>query len=117
MPLKSRQHFGNPSVKVLSKVASFRFVTLFKMNSFIDMFYDCKKYKLSLFIFVFKFTNSSYVCVSEGKKCSFLGKFGVLCFLGTPVLRFALLLYYRRSLKNDAFELLSAPPHTNGGIN
>ena len=30
-------------------------------------------------------------------KCSFLGKFGVLCFLETPVLRLALLSYYRRS--------------------
>ena len=26
---------------------------------------------------------SSYVCVSGGKKCSFFGKFGVLCFLET----------------------------------
>ena len=33
--------------------------------------------------------------VSRGK-CSFFGKFGVLCFLETPVLRFALLRYYRR---------------------
>ena len=30
------------------------------------------------------------------KKCSFLGKFGMLCFLVTPVLRFALSPYYRR---------------------
>ena len=37
----------------------------------------------------------SYVCVSGGKKCSFFGKFGVLCFLETPVLRFVLLPYYR----------------------
>ena len=33
---------------------------------------------------------------NRGKKCSFFGKFGVLCFLETPVLRFALLPYYRR---------------------
>ena len=33
----------------------------------------------------------TYVCVSGGKKCSLVGKFGVLCFLETPVLRFALL--------------------------
>ena len=26
-----------------------------------------------------------HVCVSGGKKCSFFGKFGVLCFLVTPV--------------------------------
>ena len=35
-------------------------------------------------------------CVSGGKKCSFFGKFDVLCFLETPVLRFVLLSYYRR---------------------
>ena len=35
--------------------------------------------------------------VSGGKKCSFFGKFGLLCFLETPVLRFAHLLYYRLS--------------------
>ena len=39
----------------------------------------------------------SHVCVSEGKKCSNFGKFGVLCFLETPVLRFVLLPYYRRN--------------------
>ena len=38
----------------------------------------------------------TYVCVSGGKKCSFFREFGVLCFLETPVLRFALLSYYRR---------------------
>ena len=37
-----------------------------------------------------------FVCVSGGKKCSFLEKFGMLCFLETPVLRFALLPYYRQ---------------------
>ena len=35
----------------------------------------------------------TYMCVSEGKKCSFFGKFGVLCFLETLGLRFALLPY------------------------
>ena len=35
------------------------------------------------------------VCVSGGKKCLFFGNFGVLCFLETPVLRFALLPYSR----------------------
>ena len=38
------------------------------------------------------------VCVSGGKKCSFFGKFGRLCLLETPVLRFALLPYYRRNV-------------------
>ena len=35
-------------------------------------------------------------CVSGGKKCLFFGNFGMLCFLETPVLRLALLPYYRR---------------------
>ena len=33
----------------------------------------------------------TYMCASGGKKCSFLGKFGVLRFLVIPVLRSALL--------------------------
>ena len=37
----------------------------------------------------------AYVCVS-GDNCSFFKKFGVLFFLETPVLRLALLVYYRR---------------------
>ena len=45
-----------------------------------------------------KFLEKRKKCVSGGKKCSFFGKFGVLCFLETPVLRFALLPYYRRSV-------------------
>ena len=36
------------------------------------------------------------MCVSGDQKFSFFGKFGVLCFLETPVLRFALLPYYRQ---------------------
>ena len=36
------------------------------------------------------------MCVSESKECLPLGKIGVLCFLITSVLRFALLSYYRR---------------------
>ena len=47
--------------------------------------------KLSSFL-----TIDHHLCVSGGKKCSFFGKFGVLSFLETPVLRFALLPYYRR---------------------
>ena len=42
-----------------------------------------------------------YVCVSRSKKCSFFGKFGLLCFLVTPVLRFALLPYCRRIAKRE----------------
>ena len=41
--------------------------------------------------------DKTYVCVSVGKKCSFLGTFDVLFFLETPVLRFALLPYYRHN--------------------
>ena len=37
----------------------------------------------------------THVCVSGRKKCSFFEKFGVLGFHVTPVLRFALLPYYR----------------------
>ena len=33
----------------------------------------------------------TYVCVSGGKKCSFFGKFDVLCCLERTVLRFAFL--------------------------
>ena len=36
------------------------------------------------------------VYVSSGEKCLFFGRFCVLCFLVTPVLRFFLLLYYRQ---------------------
>ena len=37
-----------------------------------------------------------HVCVSGGKKCLFFGNFGVLCFLEAPVLKFALLPFYRQ---------------------
>ena len=41
--------------------------------------------------------NTPNTCAYQGvKKCLFFGKFGLLCFLETPVLRFALLPYYRR---------------------
>ena len=35
-------------------------------------------------------------CVSGGKKCPFFGKLDVICFLETPILKFALLSYYRQ---------------------
>ena len=43
-------------------------------------------------------TRYTYILVRimGGKKCPFFGKCGLLCFLETPVLRFALLPYYRR---------------------
>ena len=40
----------------------------------------------------------TYVCISGGKKCKFSRKFGMLCFLETPKLRFALLPYYPRTV-------------------
>ena len=62
------------------------------------------------------FKNTKYVkhvCVSEGKKCSFFGKFGVLCFLETFVLRFTLLPYYRRIVRktSEYSEFLDVVPH------
>ena len=39
----------------------------------------------------FRKTNISYPLICRGKKCSFFGKFGMLCFLETPVLSFTLL--------------------------
>ena len=39
----------------------------------------------------------AYVCISGGRKYLFFGKFGVLCFLETPILRFALLSYYQQN--------------------
>ena len=45
-----------------------------------------------------KQTFNTYVRVSGGKKCLFFGKFGVFCFLETPVLRFALLPYYQQAI-------------------
>ena len=45
------------------------------------------------------FKKTNYVCVPGGKKCSFLGKFDVFCFLETPVLRFTLLPYYQQNNK------------------
>ena len=41
----------------------------------------------------------TYVCVSGVKKSSFFGKFGVLCILETPILRFTLLAYYRQTIE------------------
>ena len=47
----------------------------------------------------------TFVYVSGGKKCLFFGNFGMVCFLETPVLRFALLPYYRRSPVFEKFSL------------
>ena len=41
------------------------------------------------------------VWVSGGMKCSLFGKFGELCFLVTPVLKFVLLPCYRRTQETD----------------
>ena len=42
---------------------------------------------------IFRKTKISYLCI-RGKKCSFSGKFAMLCFLEIPVLRFVVLPYY-----------------------
>ena len=54
-----------------------------------------KKTKHAKFFEKGTFLTPWYPHVLEGKKCSFFGKFGVLCFLETPVLRFSVLPYYR----------------------
>ena len=51
----------------------------------------------------FRKTNISYPVIRTRKKCLFYGNFGVLCFLETPVLRFALLPYYRRLMVQTKF--------------
>ena len=58
----------------------------------------------------FRETNISYPLIRTctGKKCLFFGNFGVLCFLETPVLRFARLPYYRR-IKERMQERLKSP--------
>ena len=44
------------------------------------------------------YSTCTYVCESGGKKCTFFGKFDVICFLETPVLIFALLPYYLQNV-------------------
>ena len=51
----------------------------------------------------------TYVCVSGGKKCSFFRKFGLLCFLETPVFRFAILPHYRRYHQGHAWSFNTEP--------
>ena len=54
-----------------------------------------------------KGSKGCYVCVHiMGKKCLCFRKFGILCFLETPVLKFALLPY--KLLKNSLFEFSHA---------
>ena len=56
--------------------------------------------KCSHWIYMSKLAgNKSKGWISGGKKCSFFEKFGVLCFLETPVLRLSLLPYYRGNCK------------------
>ena len=52
------------------------------------------------------------MCVSGSKKYSFFGKFGMLCFLETSVLRFAFLPYHRRfihTLTNSSLMRVNFP--------
>ena len=46
---------------------------------------------------IFRKTKISYPCI-RGKKCSLFGKFSMLYFLEIPILRFAVLPYYWRSV-------------------
>ena len=48
----------------------------------------------------------THLCVSADKKCSFFGKFGILCFLETPMSRFNLLPYYRQLVMKQASEFI-----------
>ena len=51
---------------------------------------------------IFRKTSIFYtLCVSGGKKCSFVRKFDVLCFLETPVLRFVFLITDEFMMIND----------------
>ena len=58
-----------------------------------------------------------HVYVSGCKKCSFFGKLGVLCFLVTSFLRFALSLYYRQFVEKMKlkFPAMSYSFKTNPG--
>ena len=40
----------------------------------------------------------TFICLSGSKKCLLIGKFHVLCFLVTLILRFDVLSYYRRKI-------------------
>ena len=66
----------------INKIYLLQFVTLLE-------------FKYCILIFPKTIQEDTYVCVSGGKKFSFFWKFGVLCFLVIPILRFALLPYYR----------------------
>ena len=59
-------------------------------------FFVCFCFLANIVLFFVFVGNKANMGVSGGKKCSFFEKFGVLCFFETPVLRFALLPYYRR---------------------
>ena len=47
----------------------------------------------------------TYVCKSGGKKCTFFGKFDMICFLETSVLIFALLPCYRQNVHEYLWQL------------
>ena len=58
-----------------------------------------KKTKQAKFSEKRKFSTPWYAHYQGDKKCSFFRKFGFLCFLETPVLRFALLRYYGQLMR------------------
>ena len=63
---------------------------------------SCSRESMSIFVH-----SGEIVCVSGGTECSFFGKFVVLCFLVTSVLRFALLPYYRRYARKEGARKLA----------
>ena len=82
----------------------FIYVKHYALSTRLTLFFvgDKAKVRISKRVFqenkacqIFRNTNISYPLISEDKKCSFFGKFGQLCFLETPVLRFSLLPYCR----------------------
>ena len=69
-------------------------------------------------MFVFrKIWRALDVCLSGSKKCLFFGKFGVLCFLEIPFLRFALLPYFRRVVGIHRIFTVSTNSFTSSGFN
>ena len=95
MPKKSRHFFGY-------KKSHNSLVIRQKGESRNGCFKETKHAKFSENEHLLPPDTQTYVCVSGGKKCLFFGKFVVLCFLETPVLRFD--------------ELLPANSHSGGHL-
>ena len=83
-PFKTH-HFNNSSNDVMNDLCNFQ-------NILLILYYNIT----SVIRQKGESQNGCFNCVSGGKKCSFFGKFDVLCFPETPFSRFTLLPYYRR---------------------